>query len=114
MIGHDTYPRQFFKTLSGEITREITDRGAYCNNFNCFSLTLAGGVGPGARRAIRRPSMRSSPGTNSAVPTGRPVLSARRRAAKASSLSSRSQVREARRAIEHWTDGHQPIILPAR
>jgi hypothetical protein len=32
---------------------------------------LAAGVGPGARRAIRRPSTRSSPVTNSAVPTGR-------------------------------------------
>jgi len=64
---------------------------AYYNNFSCLALTLAAGVGPRARRAIRRPSTRSSPVTNCAVPTGRPVLSARRRAAKASSRSSRSK-----------------------
>jgi hypothetical protein len=43
---------------------------AYCNSFSCLALALAAGAGPGARRAIRRPSTRSSPVTNSAAPTG--------------------------------------------
>jgi predicted DNA-binding antitoxin AbrB/MazE fold protein len=54
---------------------------AYSNSLICLASSLAAGAGPGARRAILRPSTRSSPVTNSDVPTGRPVLSARRRAA---------------------------------
>jgi hypothetical protein len=63
----------------------------YCSNFSCLALTLAAGRGPGARRAMGRPSKRSSPVTNSAAPMGRPVPSARRSARNASSRSSRSR-----------------------
>ena len=85
-------PVCFFISNPGRRDHE-RDHGpyGYCNNFSCLALTSAAGVGPGARRAIRRRSTRSSPVTNSAVPTGRPVLSARRRAAKASSRFSRSK-----------------------
>ena len=74
---HDTYPRLLFIRNPGREGRERNHGPcAYCNNFSCLALTLAAGAGPEARRAIRRPSTRSSPVTNSAVPTGRPVLSA--------------------------------------
>jgi hypothetical protein len=90
--GHDTYPVCFLiRNPVGRDNEKDQGRHGYCNNFSCLALTLAAGVGPGARRAIRRPSTRSSPATNSAVPTGRPVLSARRRAANASSRPSRSK-----------------------
>jgi hypothetical protein len=58
--------------------REIRRHATYCSKSSCLALVLADGFGPGARRATGRPSRRSSPETNSAVPTGRPVPSARR------------------------------------
>jgi len=89
-------PVSFSEILAEEITRGITDRMPIAITFTAvcicahgalmvLALFLASGMGPGARRAIRRPSTRPSPVTNSAVPTGRPVLWARRSAAKASS-----------------------------
>jgi hypothetical protein len=63
-------PVCFFIRNSGRRDSERDHRlYAYCNKFSCLALTPAAGVGPGARRAIRRPSTRSSPITNSVVLT---------------------------------------------
>jgi hypothetical protein len=114
MIGHDdVIPVCFSSEILGGRDKERNHGPcAYCNDFSCLALTLAAGAGPGGRRLIRRPSTRSSPVTNSAVPTGRPVLSAHRRAAKASLSILQEQVRKAGDAIEHRTDCHQAIIFP--
>jgi hypothetical protein len=51
-----------------------------------------------------RPSKRSSPVTNSAVPSGRPLLSERRKRGKVLSTILQKQIREARCSIEHRTE----------
>jgi hypothetical protein len=54
------------------IRRQLT----YCSKFSCSPCAVAAAFRPGARRAIGRPSRRSSSITKSAVPSGRPILSA--------------------------------------
>jgi hypothetical protein len=85
-------PRQRYVDMT-EIRRqtEIRRHDTYCSNSSCSPSTRFAGLGPGDRRAIGRPSKRSSPVTNSAVPSGRPLPSDRRSAAKSSARSCKSR-----------------------
>lgn len=72
----------------------------------------AAGFRPSARRAIGRPRRRSRSATKSAVPTGRPVVSAARSLAKAGSsgaVSSRSANRRHQMALIH-DDGSETAV----
>jgi hypothetical protein len=84
---------------------------AYCSNFNCLALTSAVAWG---RRAMFRPSTRSSPVTNSAAPTGRPVTSDRRNAVTASSRSCSSKsAKQTARSSAGRTANNQPDYATA-
>ena len=112
MIGHDTYPRQLFWNHGGRDNERDHGRYAYCNNFNCLSLTLAAGVGPGARRAIRRPSTRSSPVTKLRSTNWAPGTFGAPKGSKGLMPILQEQVRKAGHAIDDWADCHQSIIFP--
>jgi hypothetical protein len=57
---------------------EMCRHDSYWSNSSCSPETLVAGLRPDARRARGGPSNRSRPVTNSAVPSGRPLPSARR------------------------------------
>ena len=89
-LFHDLFrgrPEFNGQNLAVEIRRHDT----YCSNSSCSPSTRFAGLGPGDRRAIGRPSKRSSAVTNSAVPSGRPLPSDRRSAAKSSARSCKSR-----------------------
>lgn len=68
------------------------------------------GLRPGARLAIARLSSRSSSATNSSVPSGRPVISARRRSGEILLGRCGEEFPEVRYPVKDWADPYQPVI----